>query len=498
VWDTLTGPATIDNTASKASALRVHSGSRLKISPGKDLTCTGATEINEVRGLVVAADGTSGMAQFLDNGTITGTGTVRTECYFSQSKWHYIAIPVTSTNVAPYKDLYMKYYIEPTHAWKNVVSPGLDTTLATAMQGYSVWSGSVTGNATVKLTGTLNTAPKSATVTRTAYSSGPYTHDGWNQVGNPYVSAVNLADAGITWNNVEQKAYFWDPVAGSYKWYLVAGGGNHSQYAPPQQGFFVHHSTANTVNGTLTLPQSSRVINSESFLKSNEELADYLLLRTERPGYTKYDEVAVYFRPEASEGYDDYYDAKKLSGAFDTPQGYLVIPDEQLALNALPWTDENQVIPMGFKCGVSGDFMIGAHYLESFREGTTVILEDLKEEKLQELNSNPEYYFSYVTGEDPNRFLLHFFNPFVGTGEKDGEAFRIYSWEDGVYVKHITNEHLSGKILLYNMTGKKVFEGVLADLPLNIFHPELTDGYYVALVQTETTIVTGKLFLKQN
>ena len=88
VWDTLTAAATIDTAGSQALALRIHAGGRLKVKVGKDLTCTGATEINEPQGLWIASDA-SGTASFIDNGTITYNtgGTARVDRYFTPGFW---------------------------------------------------------------------------------------------------------------------------------------------------------------------------------------------------------------------------------------------------------------------------------------------------------------------------------------------------------------------------------------------------------------------------
>jgi len=497
VWDTSAAAATIDNASSKAAALRIHSGARLKISAGKDLTCTGATEINEPRGLVIEANAT-GMGQFLDNGTITypGTGSARAECYFTQSKWHYLCIPVASTRVSPFENLYVKYYRETTHGWKFLRS--MDSLLNTSMLGYALWSSSSNppmGNATVKLTGSLNTGSLSIPITRTLISGTDY--DGYNQVGNPYVSAIDLSSAGVSWTEVDQKAWFYN--SGSYTVYIKAGGGTRaSSYAAPQQGFFVHHTEANTTEGSLAFNNTVRTINPEAFIKSTEELADYLLLTAERPGTEYKDLAAVYFREDATCGYDDVYDAGKMWGSPEAPQLYSNIPDHKLTVNALNWSGNAQVVPLAFQCSVGGDFRISASELGSFREGTLISLEDLKEGKTQSLMQNPVYSFSYLAGENADRFLLHFSNPFFGNDEKKNENLRIYSYGDAVYVKQLMPGNSHGTITLYNPCGMKVFEGMLEDIPLNSFHPGVVEGCYVARVRTQSTVLSEKIFLKQN
>ena len=365
------------------------------------------------------------------------------------------------------------------------------------MKGYALWSDQTTppmGNATVKITGNLNTGSLSIPITRTLNGAN---YDGYNQVGNPYVSAIDLSSSSVTWTQVDEKAWVYN--SGAYTVYIKIGGGTRaSSYIAPQQGFFVHHIETSTSPGTLAFNNTVRTINSEAFVKSTDELADYLLLTASHPGTEYKDLAAVYFREDATGGYDDVYDAGKMWGLASAPQLYSTIPDYNLTVNALKWTGPAQVVPLAFKCSVSGDYLITASSLESFREGTVIMIEDLKESRSQTLMQNPVYAFSYQAGEDANRFLLHFTNPFFGTDDLSREAIQIYSYEDAVYVKHLTPGSIHGTITLYNMTGMKVFGGQLEDFPLNIFHPDVCLGYYVALVRTGSTVVTGKVFLKQD
>jgi len=499
IWDTSTAAATIDYAGSLANALRIYSYARLKISTTKDLTCSGATEINGVAGLVIAADNT-GKGQFIDNGTITypNSGTARADCYFAQQLWHYIAIPVQSTNVVPYHNLYMTYYQEPVHQWKWVVSPGtMDTILQTPMQGFAIWSDTTNprmGNSTVKVYGSLNTGSLSIPISRTL-NGGSY--DGYNQVGNPYVSAIDLSSSGVTWNNVDQKAWFYS--SGSYTVYIKAGGGTRvSSFAAPQQGFFVHHTEVSS-SGSLAFNNTVRTINSETFLKNTtDNLPDYLLLTAAQQETANQDLAAVYFRDDASAGYDEMYDAGKMWGDAAFPQLYTTIPDYNLTVNALKWTSPAQVVPLAFLCGINGTFTITASDMESFRQGTTIILEDKKENIFQSLIQNPVYTFSYQTTDDPNRFLIHFNNPYLGVKEQGQDQVQVYSWEDVVYVKHITSGNIHGTITLYNLTGVKVFEAPLENVILNKFRPSLIEGYYVARVQTDNATITTKVFLNQD
>ncbi|MBK7213171.1 MAG: hypothetical protein IPH88_07740 [Bacteroidales bacterium] len=76
-----------------------------------------------------------------------------------------------------------------------------------------------------------------------------------------------------------------------------------------------------------------------------------------------------------------------------------------LSINALPQQD---VIDLGFKCGVNGTYTITSEGMESFDATTPIWLEDLKTGATQNLRTNPVYSFNYATGEAENRFKLHF------------------------------------------------------------------------------------------
>jgi hypothetical protein len=494
VWDTTTTAATLPVTGSNAGSLRIHSGARLVISPAKDLTCTGNTDINEIRGLVIQA-GSGGMGQFRDNGTITygPGGNVRAEVYLAQEKWHYYSIPITSTTTAPFYNLYMKYYNEPAGHWNYIINPGLDSILNVPMKGYAMWSDATNppmGNYTAKVTGFLNTGAVSIGISGTGNPM-----NGWNLVGNPYPSCIDLSLPGVTWFKVYQTAWFWDPTAGNYITYVFGGTGLHSKYAPPQQGFFVRHDTTDYSPAHFDLNNSVRVINSEPFLKSREGLPDYLILTARKENSEKNDKTVVHFRDDATLGFDAIYDAFKLEGDLSAPQMYTSIITEKLCVNSLPWTDENQTVPLGFYSGLSDNFSIVAENIESFRSGIKIFLEDLKENVVQELTMDPEYPFTYFRTDNPDRFLLHFINPFVGSMEKQREDFQVYSYKDAVYVKSLSEQETHGTISIFDQAGRYVFSSMLNNIPLNVYRLSVHEGLYLVRIQTDQTIKVTNVYL---
>jgi hypothetical protein len=494
VWDTIGGTAAqiaSSVTNGLAGALRIDTTAALNINAGAALTCSGATEINGPRGLVISA-GSSGMGQFLDNGTITynNGATAQAQCYLAYNQWHYYAIPVTTTQAYPYYYKYMRYVPEPTSHYKYVMAP--DTTLSTSMLGYEMYaenSGPYATDNYVKPSGILNTGSKSINITNTSGS----TNEGWNLIGNPYPSAIDLTSGGISWGTAYPTAYFWNPTEGNYDPYPSTSPypTTHSPYAPPQQAFFVYCS----LNTSFGVNNSARLINSTPFLK--DVLPDQLILTATSSNNSYSDESIIRFVNGASTYFDPYYDAFKLYGNSDAPQLYSIgNADTIISVNSLPWIGNSQVVPMGFSCGVNGNYSILASNLQSFQSNINIYLEDLKTNTTQDLDVNPLYDFSYTTSDNANRFLIHFNSPASVINNGQLSNMQIYSFENYVYVKNLVKGTTKGTIQIYDLLGRKVFQGTLKDAELNKFTLDVNEGYYMVNVITDDNSYNQKVYLE--
>lgn len=496
VWDTTTvaaqsGSASVPNAI--ANGLRIHPTARLKVPVGRSLTCNGPTDIKEPVGLVLAAWST-GRSQFLDNGTInySNGGSVEAQEYFPQDNWHFYSIPLVQTNAWPYYKIFMKYFVEGNNDYKYVVNP--DTLLQTKMKGYAIWASSTCcpHPGFVAPVGSLNTGAISIPITRTV--TGSY---GYNLIGNPYASAIDLSSTGVSWGNCDPMAWFWDPTAANYFVFVKSPGTGTrtSPYCAAQQGFFVRHNQTDYTATSFGLDNTTRLINSEPFLKEAEEsVPEMLELKAESSLNSFYDKAIVRFANSATHNADSQYDALKLRGSATAPQLFSILSDNtQLSVNTLNWGSDHEVIPLGFACGENGSYTISASNLESFYSNETIFLEDHLTGTSQDLRAFPSYTFSAESGESLDRFTLKFFNPSFGVAEPVAGGMKIYSSGEMLYVNNQRSGELQGDVYIYDVLGKLVFQDRLQNVPINTYHVKLIKGYYLVKVVSGNSSCSEKV-----
>jgi len=386
--------------------------------------------------------------------------------------------------------IWVKYYQEPTEHWKFVL--GQDTALP--VMGYAAWAAN---NSTPVFTGNLNSGPISYSLTNTLIN--PTTHNGWNFVGNPYPSAVDWdAASGWTKTNIDNSIYYWNGI--NYSYYVGSGSApytgtgyvnNGSQFIPAMQGFMVHVALPNAT-GTLSVNNAARLHSATAFYKDSPDVP---VVRLVSSSQDKTDELLVRAIPGASADFDGDFDAYKLF-AGSIQQIYTVTPGEtKLAINTVPEITKNLQIPVGFTFEDPGVYSISATEIQ-IGEGMVVYLDDLKENKSQNLLNISEYSFTAVTGDDPDRFVLRFRETPIAIDDQEMQnSFQVYASGSSLVVKKLTAQNANGTIELYDMIGRRVFSSVLEDLIVNRYDLSVTEGYYVARLYNDNRVMTQKIFI---
>ncbi|MCK7489186.1 MAG: hypothetical protein MZU79_02270 [Anaerotruncus sp.] len=142
--------------------------------------------------------------------------------------------------------------------------------------------------------------------------SGGATEDGWNLVGNPFASAVDWDAAGWTKTNLNSDVAVWDGT--QYHHWNGTTGSLTDGIIPAHQGFWVQ---ANASSPVLTVPQTGRIHSAQAFYAAPN--ANEFALKVEGPN-TITDKIFISFRPDATLGFDNHCDGRKLEGMAYAPQ----------------------------------------------------------------------------------------------------------------------------------------------------------------------------------
>ena len=498
----------ITTTGNLTASLTIQNGAMLTINPGKDLKVCGCTKIGGTDALYLKSDGTNGNASFvttqpyaIDWDLNTGSAKVElwlTACYTGGEPdnhcWHYVSPPVKNALSGVFTGDWLKTYSEPLGSFSDFIS--VDDYPLGVMQGFLVHN-DISGIRTFH--GELNDGTVTSTLTHTAYPPGG---GGWNIVGNPYPSEIDITTPGalLDWTNVDKVVYYFDQALGNYSPYnILTGLGSGSPKIPSMQGFFVHVNSVDYTSGTLKFTDDNRT--TTGTVNFYKDLPNDLIWLKVNGKAGMGDEVIVYFQSDQSSGYDQGIDVIKFAGAYEAPQLSAVATDNQkLAIDALPFAGKNTVVPLEFYVTLNGtgDYSITASKMESFRAGTRITLEDKKTNINQVLSENPVYNFSYIEGENSARFLLHFYNPYFGIDDKEeSQQLIIYSYENNIYVKDLTGKELKGQMIVYNLVGQSVATKALTGGTLNKFSMNVEEGYYIVEVITGEKTYHGKVYLRR-
>ncbi|MCP4124735.1 MAG: T9SS type A sorting domain-containing protein, partial [Bacteroidetes bacterium] len=507
-WDEGTVPTSSDNveipsgfsvtvtdapgTPAACSLLDVKSGGTLTINAGKALTASGDTD-NEGT-ILIEADAT-GIGSFIDNGTISGSGTFQMEQYLTGSGgatpsglFYYVTSPMVSATSNVYNAAGTDRLWNANEVTQSYTEITNNSTALNVTQGYVAREGA---NGTQTFTGgAYNTGNISASgLTRTGTSAN---NRGYNLIGNPYPSTVSWDDATRT--NLETTMWYRTHNGSSmlYDTYNALGGvgtnnnggGAVTGDIAPTQAFWVRvDADGNT--GSVAFENADRSHGTlAGIYRVAEEEGN---IRIALSDGTINDEQIILFNPNASDGYDDYDSQKFWSN--NVPQLYSNVNEDTLTINGLNSPFTAPIVPLGMKIPTQGEYTLNASSI-SFTE-TPVHLEDTYLGVLQNLNADPVYAFTTDAGNVADRFVLHF-SEITGVEDMDN-SISVYSFNYQVNVN--LSRPSTGTITVLDMAGRMVHTQVV-NAQLSTIQLQTTAGIYVVKVETPGASLVRKVFIQ--
>lgn len=438
--------------------LTIEPGSSVTINPGKALTINGDLINNAGNtGIVVESGGS-----LLTRGIVNGQATVKRDIV--GGAWHLISAPVSDAFSGVFSGNYLQQYSQSTNAYSDILSTNIPLT---ALKGFAVYGSS---SFTTQYSGLLNTGVVGSAGNLTRSLSGA--NSGWNLVGNPYPSPIDWSSAsGWAKTNLNDAIYI--EKNGVWATYIAGVGTNAgTRYIAPGQGFFVQVKDGFST-GTLAMSNNVRVHDAVPFFKSS--INNLIRLQVSGNGFT--DEAVVRFLPEATSEFDGEYDAYKFFGDMDGAAQLYTAAASPLSINTIP---ETSTVPLGIRANSNGVFTIAATEINDL---TYVSCEDKKTGEFTDLLKGP-YSFSFIPGENEQRFVLHF-SP-LAVNEIENSFADIYSFSGAVYVN--LNDNVRSDIYIYNITGQLIASksSSQGSNSINVVNP---GDYIVKVVSDKATMV---------
>lgn len=471
----------------------------ITVDPGGKLTNTGtltATTLN-------LNSNATGTATYVDNGTTTVT-TANVQQYLPQGRNWYVSSPIaaaaysvlnTGTSVVQYN--------EATGAWDT------ETGTLTPMRGYISVSASGTGTSNITFSGALNTGSQSISLTRSGTNA---LKPGFNLVGNPYPSFVNIRTAinnnpnldKTIWYRTKDKdntAYHFD----TYNTVSAVGTNNNGYRAvigtiPPMQAVWVRVSSGNE-GATLTLDNTLRSHKSDTInpfkVKALKNSDQQKLLRLQVSNGTNSDEAILLFNSAASNGLDDFDSFKMTNSTASIPEIFTTVGSEQLVINGLKNIPYNTELPVGFTTGQANTFTIKASEISNFDAETHIIIKDNQTNTEQDLTDGMVYSFNSDATTSNTRFSLIFKTISVvnGINANNDENVLVYKNANNQITVNCLNALESESLVnIYNALGQKLVMKQLKGTITVIDTPLVSGAYFVSVINSGKTI-TKKVIL---
>jgi len=320
---------------------------------------------------------------------------------------------------------------------------------------------------------------------------GNFGFEGWNLVGNPYSSSIDLEQIDLS-SDIYSTFYSFNPIENNFKIYQKGGISLNgaTQYITQNEAFFVKVDA----NSNFNFGNDARV-HFVSSAKNPKVVNNILKLKVSGLVYS--DETAISFNNDATDNFDKEYDAAKMvDRTITSPSVYTKITGENapIAINTFKYQAETtRTIPLYFESPNSGSFSINVSEL-IFDPSVTVFLKDLSDNSMHNLKTSPTYTFDYTSGDEPNRFEV-IFSGFIGVEDlANDEAVNIFSNKNLVFINTASKE---SRVEIYNLNGQLLLQKELSKSGVSSINTNLPQSIYLVKLITKDKTICKKVVLSK-
>ncbi|MEA4841450.1 MAG: GEVED domain-containing protein [Bacteroidales bacterium] len=475
-----------------------------------------------VTGSLTIQSSSSGTGSLIISGT--STGSVTCQRYMTNGKWHLISPTASGQSVAAFLTANtniptsgttrgMMDYNTLGNSWNAYYPTTSASGTMDAGKGYSARIATTDG--TITFTGTLASGTKDVALATTG--------QGWNCVGNPYTSAINMNTTAhatnnfITVNSSNLDAsyaciYVWDEDAaytGQSCYKVISNSGFSTtktildqNYVAPGQGFFVK-AKADVANLSFTSAMQSQQVSTQlrastvTTAKTSESAASWPGILLTATSAATSSSAIITFNEKMTDGLDVTYDAGLLRGSNGLSLYTRLVEDNgvDFAIQCLPESYDSLVIPVGIDCEDGGEITFSAETVE-LPLNCKVILEDRTADTFTSLTNGATYNITLTAGSTPvGRFYIHTGDDTTTgtTGLTEGiNSLKAYIANQSIIIEGAVSDRAT--FTLYDLQGRKILVHSLQKGSLNTFScSNLMKGFYVLTIQQDGATVTKKL-----
>ncbi|QYJ68401.1 choice-of-anchor J domain-containing protein [Flavobacterium litorale] len=321
-------------------------------------------------------------------------------------------------------------------------------------------------------TGTFEGVPNNGTITVAMETA----LNGYNLVGNPYPSPINISDfyvantgtigagsalyfwrkrnnpGSTTYATITNAAYTANSAAGGDTGSGTFTGDSGTWVINPGQGFFVE-----ATGGSLEFNNTMRrgVNNGQFFrMQQPEQQSSRIWLNLTAEG--KFSQTAIVYNSNMTLGIDYGWDGKALVGN-DPVALYSTAANTSLAIQARPSFTTTDEVPLGFYVEEAGTYTISLDHVDGlFTAGQDIYLIDHVTAQLIDLN-DVDYSFTTASGTINDRFTVVYDQAFLGndTPELNPNQVVVYQAENGININAGTLDITA--VTIYDMRGRTLY-----------------------------------------
>jgi hypothetical protein len=479
--------------------LDIDAAGRLSVQPGFSFTIS--STLTYVAGGVIElfSDASGSGSVIYNNLADASTSTIYFERYMTGTsagvkKWHTFTAPMTNSTFTNFFEtslngnatkvevssngLYYSFgriYNETTNKWEYpfLSNNSNDDGKFIAGKGYCV---AMKANGSVKMSGNLATSPVSVPIT---FSTGtePPGGFGWNTLGNPFTSAINVHDY-LTANLSQLDGtygglYVWNP-AGHYDVTSLGGGLTDLQVG---QGFVTRSKVG---GGTITFTYAMREHATSAAFKDATLPWPSIQLKAETQGLTR--TTLVNFNSGMTVGMDPFYDAGLLRAGSNLELYTRLIDNSgnDLAIQCLPDAGfDKMVIPVSLDLTTAGEVTFSAKSL-NLSDGCQPVLEDRVAGVSTPLYTEDAVYKVNLPANTSGikRFYLHLNGITSAINSEDLLKLKVYAIGKEIHIQGDIAEQSVAN--LYDLSGRQIGTYQVPASDSNILNMDgIANGFYL-------------------